>query len=242
MKNLIICGTGITFLSHLTHEVKTHIEQCDIVLFLVNEPLIQEWITEHSKINENLDGIYQAHELRVDSYNAITQHILKATKTYQSVCVVFYGHPCACTKPGVDAAHLAEKKGINTKILPGISSDACLYSDLKINPLKDGLQSYEATHFLRNQPKFEPRSNLILWQISNIDIQTHERTINLKGLEELQSQLQQHYPSKQPIVIYEASLYPQIQPRIEQTTLEQLLNKKLTPLSTLYIPPAIMDN
>ena len=43
-KKLIITGSGIKSLSHLTVESQAAIEQADIVLYLLNEPILAQWV------------------------------------------------------------------------------------------------------------------------------------------------------------------------------------------------------
>ena len=51
---LIIVGSGIKFMSHLTVETKACIIKADKVLYLVNEPLIEKWIKESNTSAESL--------------------------------------------------------------------------------------------------------------------------------------------------------------------------------------------
>lgn len=91
MKNasLVVVGSGIKFLSHLTIESKAYIEQSDKVLYLVNEPAMKEWIQKINLHSESLDPFYTQYSLRSDCYRAITNHILQTLRKIQHVCVVF---------------------------------------------------------------------------------------------------------------------------------------------------------
>jgi tetrapyrrole methylase family protein / MazG family protein len=237
VKKLIISGSGIKYQAHLTDEAIRYIENSDIVLFLVNEPLIKEWIQAHNRNTVDLDTIYRAHEKRSTSYIEIATYIIEQCNTYNHVNIVLYGHPYICASPAMEAAKLAKEKGIEVINLPGISSEACLYSDLMINPMTEGAQSFEATDFIHSKRIFDARSHLVLWQVSLIGLTTHFERVNLDGLKALQEHLLNYYPKNHPAIIYEASLYPLIQPEIQKTTLSHFLEKKFTSLSTLYIPP-----
>src|SRR3954469_14687474 len=98
--SLVVVGSGIKFVSHLTTEAIAHIEKSEKVLYLVNEPAMKEWIQKKNKNAESLDPLYVRHELRIDSYNAITNYILDNVRKKQHVCVVLYGHPAVFAKPG----------------------------------------------------------------------------------------------------------------------------------------------
>ncbi len=56
--SLIIVGSGIKFLSHLTTEAKAYIEQSEKVLYLVNEPVMKQWIQSTNPLSESLDPLY----------------------------------------------------------------------------------------------------------------------------------------------------------------------------------------
>ncbi len=51
--SLVVVGSGIKFLSHLTTEAKTYIENSSKVLYLVNEPAIALWINEKNNNSES---------------------------------------------------------------------------------------------------------------------------------------------------------------------------------------------
>ena len=146
--SLVVVGTGIKFLSHLTVEAKAYIQQSDIVLFLVNEPAMKEWILKNSKQAESLDFLYFKYSLRKECYQAIAEYILEALRKIQHVCVVFYGHPSVFVDPGIEAVKIALNEGFYSKILPGISAADCLYADLLIDPGTRGCHSFEATRLI----------------------------------------------------------------------------------------------
>ena len=131
--SLVIVGTGIKFFSHLTSEAITHIKSADIVLYSLNEPLMEEWVTENSKA-VSLDEVIVQSNLRKDTYADMTDYIVKSVQQKQHVCVVFYGHPTVFAKSALDAARIVKSEGYLAKILPGISAEDCLYADLLIDP------------------------------------------------------------------------------------------------------------
>lgn len=236
--SLVVVGSGIKFISHLTHEAKTYIQQSDIVLYLVNDPAMKEWIKENNPLTESLDALYTQYCFRKDCYSAITEYILKVLRKKQHVCVVLYGHPTVFSQPGLNAVLLARKEGYEAKVLPGISAEACLFADLLINPGDCGCQSFEATDFLIRQRTFDPYSHLILWQVDVIgrldNPQIHDNTQGTKLLVEY---LARSYQINHEVIIYEAAQYPGFDPTIERKSLEQLIETCFSRISTVYIPP-----
>lgn len=236
---LTIVGSGIKLLSHLTTEVRAHIEKSDKVLYLVNEPLMQEWIAKNSKWSESLDGLYQKYPTRLQCYQAITDYIIEVLQTQCILCVVTYGHPTVFAQPLLAAVNKARELGLEAQTLPGISAEDCLFADVGVNPGDVGCQSFECTDFMLYHRVFDPRSHLLLWQVGVIGLlsQPHEDFDNSKGAALLLEVLSEHYPQDHPIVMYEAAQYPHFIPRIDRHTLKELVEVKYTPITTLYIPP-----
>ncbi len=237
--SLTVVGSGIKFLSHLSTETEAYIKQSDKVVYSLNEPAMEAWIRKNNKNSESLNFLENQHNFRIDTYKAITNYIVNEVKKSQHVCAVFYGHPTVFAKSALDAALTLDEEGYSTKILPGISSEDCLFADLKIDPGSHGCQSYEATDLLIRRKKIDPSSHAILWQIGIIGaVQGLEEHNNKIGLELLSNYLAKFYDNNHPIIIYEAALYPHLQPVIIRCHLSELKTAKLSSLSTLYITPA----
>jgi hypothetical protein len=110
---------------------------------------------------------------------------------------------------------------------------------LNIDPARSGCQSYEATQFLIHKKKIDITSSLILWQIDVVGNMTYTQKNNkLKKLQILVDALLKYYSPNQTIIIYEASQYAICEPIIKRTTLSKLIDEDVSPISTLYIPPA----
>lgn len=236
--SLVIVGSGIKFMSHLTMEAKAYIEQSSKVLYLINEPAMKKWIQKVNKNSESLDDIYKEATLRIHSYQAITSYILKTLHNEKHVCVVIYGHPTFFAKPALDAVLQARQEGYFAKVLPGISSEACLFADLLIDPGTHGCLSLEATDILIKQRNIDPSCHLIIWQPSVIGSLNHSDSHdNTIGIQLLFNHLKKYYAETHPVISYTAGQYPGVEPKIEHSTLSNLLKIKLLRTSSLYIPP-----
>lgn len=237
--SLVVVGTGIKFLSHLTIEAKAYIEQSNKVLYLVNDPAMKEWIQQKNSNAESLDALYFQSSQRIDSYFTITQHILSCLRQQQHICVVLYGHPTVFSKPALDAVVQARKEGFEAKILPGISSESCLFADLMIDPGSCGAQSFEATDFLISDRKYDSNCHLLLWQVGSIGILDHSMSDNAvkHGKKVLLDHLSKCYPLEHEIVLYEAAQYPFFAPRIKRLPLKSLPDARTSAITTLYVPP-----
>jgi uncharacterized protein YabN with tetrapyrrole methylase and pyrophosphatase domain len=235
---LFIVGTGIKFVSHLTQEAKTHIEKADKVLYLLNEPAMQAWITQINPNSESLDPLYKKHYQRSESYQEISNYILSTLEKTNILTIVVYGHPILLCDLTTNAGTVAKNLGYHVKTLPGISSEACLFADLIVNPYRGGLQSFEATDFLIYKRNFDTSSHLVLWQVESIGALCHSSNHNNEiGIKILMEYLIQHYSPDHELVIYEAAQYPQFEPNLKYIKIKDLINSELTSINTLYIPP-----
>jgi len=234
MSKLIVVGTGIKSVSHLSQETIAVIKQSEKVLYLVNEPLMKEWIERESKCCESLDNIYFLYEKRIDSYQAISNFIVSENEKHSNICVVFYGHPVTFASSALSAVLEIRGKGEEAIILPAISSLDCLFADLAIDPGDHGCYSIDATDFLIFNKKFDIRSHLILWQVGNVGTYNQDKT---KGISILQQYLLEHYNPEHRVCLYEASQYPSVQPRVDFFQVLNLDKQEFTSISTLYIPP-----
>lgn len=240
MKKFALVGSGIKTLSHLTTEAKAYITEASKVLYLVNEPVMQEWLGENSKDSESLDSIYFSYPKRLDAYHAIAKKVVDEIKQHEFVCLVLYGHPTIFAAIGLDALKLAEKENINIDhvTIPGISAMDCLFADLSIDPGDSGCFSIDVNDLLLFNKTIEPCAHLILWQIGMIgNCGKPSYEVSTEKLIFLKQHLLKYYPSEHPITLYEASLYPAMPPKIKASSLKQLETLDFTPISSLYIAP-----
>jgi uncharacterized protein YabN with tetrapyrrole methylase and pyrophosphatase domain len=240
--SLVIVGTGIKFLSHLTVEAKTHIQSCYKLLYLVNEPVMEEWLQKNHNNSENLKDIYTSHPTRLECYKAIADYVIASMLPEETICFVLYGHPCVFALPAIYIDEKLDKSKCDFKILPGISAEDCLYADLMIDPGQKGCQSYEATDFLIYQRKVDVRSHLILWQVGVIGLLGRDETYNNHiGINLLIDVLIKLYSSLHEVFIYQAAQYPYCEPFIEKVKLLDLSSAEIPRLATMYIPPFLLS-
>lgn len=235
---LVLVGSGIKTLAHLTQEAQTYIEKADFVLYLLNEPVLEKYIKKLNANHESLEPYYFNHTIRNDAYSDIANHILLKASQYHFLTVVLYGHPTVFASPGLTALKKAKALGYETLILPGVSAEDCLFADLEINPGKEGCISIEASEFLFKKRMLDPYSHVLLWQVAmlgNLTHTTNYQPINVKIA--LLNKLLHYYSPQHELLIYEAAIYPGINPKIEKIRLEHLTNRNYSTLSTLYIPP-----
>jgi hypothetical protein len=235
--SLTIVGTGIQVNMQTTPEARAAIEQAEKVLYLVANRPTGYWISRLNPTAESLEHFYEPGKNRFAAYQAIVDCILMYVHQELQVCVVFYGHPGVFVHPSHEAIRRARDTGFAARMLPGISAEDCLFADLCVDGGISGHQSFEATDFLVYRRRFDPHSALILWQVGAIGNLTHQPRYEPRGLDLLLEVLQPHYALDHEVVIYEAAEYPIAEPRIERLSLPGIVGARVTPVSTLYVPP-----
>lgn len=204
----------------------------------MNDPVTKQWIERYSKLSESLDPIYFSEHDRQISYDKIRDKILTELEIYNFITVVHYGHPTVFADPGLQSIIAAQKNSIETIIIPGISIENCLYADLKIDPGQFGCFHVEATELLLYDKIIDPTAHLCIWQsgmIGNRSVPKPDQTNNHLHL--LKIKLKKYYPDDHLIILYEASMYPGVEPLIHQFTLSTIESQTIGTLSTLYVAP-----
>ncbi|BCZ98029.1 TPA: methylase [Legionella pneumophila] len=234
MHKLIVVGSGIKSISHLTEETKRVIQNADKVLYLVNEDNLKQWIQREAKNSESLDSIYFSSEKRIEAYQSLTNYIIEQYKKVSILCVVFYGHPTFFADSALNAVRQIKKNGGEAIILPAVSAQDCLFSDLEIDPGDQGCFSIEATELVLFERCIDVRAHLILWQVSNFGRTDGKKTNNLSILKDY---LIDYYPEDYSICLYEAPSLPTCSPRIEWIQLGHMDQFDISLITTAYIPP-----
>ncbi len=235
-KKLIIVGSGIKSLSHLTRETECTIKEANLVLYLLNEPIIEQWIQVNSNKYESLEDIYFSHSLRSDAYAEISKKIIASLDMFEHLCVVMYGHPIFLCDSISNLTEILRNMLIDFMILPAVSSLDCLFADLKINP-SQGFHAVDATDLLLYNNLLCKFNHLIIWQIGLVGVLGNTKSLsNVKSLNILCNKLINFYGPKQCCFIYEASIYPHLQPVIIEIPLERLNQVTISTISTVYIP------
>jgi uncharacterized protein YabN with tetrapyrrole methylase and pyrophosphatase domain len=236
--SLIIVGTGIKLISHITVEARLCIEKAEKVLFLLADAAAEIWIKRLNINSESLYDCYIHGEPRNYAYDRMVERILSYVRKGLNVCVVFYGHPGVFVDPAHESIRRARIEGYSARMLPGISAEDCLFAELGIDPAENGCQSFEATDFLVHKRKFDNRSSLILWQIGVIgDLTFNKNGYKNSPLTILYNVLKQHYPPDHAVIIYEASSYSICDSIIQRVPLNKMPEAVVSAISTLYVPP-----
>lgn len=239
--SLIVVGSGIQAVRHVTLEARQSIGNADRVFYLAADPITGIWIKSLRPDAESLTDYYVEGKRRTQIYSEIVERTLEHVRQGLNVCLLLYGHP------GVFAQNIsqvsirkARKEGFTAQMFPGISAEDCLFADLGIDPSTPGCQSFEATSFLLHKHKFDTSCHLILWQIGAIgDMGFNPRKDNKNGLIVLTDFLKKYYDSKHEVVVYQAAQYAVCKPMIQRVSLYRLPETYVDYITTLYVPPIV---
>lgn len=238
--SLIVVGTGIQAVRHMTWEARQAIENSDKVMYIVSDQITKIWIKKLRPDAESLHKYYVETEDRSRIYLKMLEHIMKHVREGFSTCLVLYGHPGVFTNLLTQPAiKMAEKEGFRAEMQPGISSEDYLFAELGVDPGDSGCQSFEATRFLLHRRKFDTFCHLILWQIGIVGEVGYNFKDPKPGLVVLTDYLEQYYGSKHEVCVYLASPYSIAQPLIERIPLHKLPDAYVDYSSTLYVPPIV---
>ena len=123
-------------------------------------------------------------------------------------------------------------------MLPAVSAEDCLVADLGLDPGEMGCQSYEATAFLVYRYRIEPAALLILWQVGFLGQVTTVTGAAPLPLDVLVERLGEHYPDEHEVIVYEAAVYPILEPLRRAAPARRAADAEIPPMATLVVPPA----
>ena len=222
----------------MTGEALTCIDRADEMLYLVADPVAMSWLERRRPDARPLHASYAPGAPRADAYAAMVDEIMERVRSGARVCVAFYGHPGIFVNPSHAAIRRARSEGFEAQMLPAVSAEDCLFADLGVDPSAVGCQSYEATDLLLRRRHVDPSTGLVLWQIGVVGNLTYAPEGDTSKLPVLVDYLLRFYPAEHLATVYEASLYVVCGPSIEQVALSDLAGANVSPMSTLYVPPA----
>ena len=237
-------GCGILTPAHLTQEAIAKISSADIVYALVPDPLGISTIQKlNSKIVNLADYYFDPNserngKNRLEAYDKMVEVVLNSVRKNQKVVCVFYGHPGIFVYPSHRMIDKARAEDIKANMLPAISAEDCLFSDLGIDPASTGCVSFEASQYLFFNHPSNPCATMILWQIGVVGDEFLTRlSPSQQGLEMLLDRLTEDYPADHKVILYEATTLPIMSHRQEEISLNEILRADISTITTLVVPP-----
>ncbi len=234
---LVVVGSGIQLGRHLSPRCLSEIQEAERV-FLLTDGAAHAMLTEMRPDAIDLRVHYAPGKDRRVTYGEMDAAILADVRAGKRVCAVFYGHPGVFADVPHTIIRKAREAGYSARMEPGISSEACLYADLGIDPGRTGVQSLEATQFLLEDRQIDTRSLLLLWQVALTGDTSCTRFHAVPDeLSKLVTRLQLDYPADHEVILYEASRLSVEPFRAEHLKLADLANAHFEEYTTLVVPP-----
>ena len=109
--SLIVVGTGIRTVGHLTMESVAWIKQADKVLYVVGDPTAEAMLKElNPKGAESLIPLYAEGKQRIESYNQMVERTLECLRAGMLTCMACYGHPGVFVYPSHESIRRARSR------------------------------------------------------------------------------------------------------------------------------------
>lgn len=234
--SLTVVGTGIRALTQLTAEADAAIRGCDVVHYVVPDPLSAQMLHWNAQEARDLADLYDVTVERSDTYAAMVERIVADVVDGRDVCAAFYGHPGMFVDPSHDAIERVRALGLPARMLPGVSAADALYADLGLDPGTDGLAQYTAMDFLVRPRVFDPTTPLLLWQIGAVGETKGAHEVATDHLGTVVEALRRSYPADHRVVLYVGSGQPTGPAQVSVVPLERLPQAEVARESTLLVP------
>ena len=215
--SLVIVDTGVVAVNHVTVEGYLSIQQCDRVLFLGADPVVEHWILTLNKNVESLNSLETADE--------IVERMLDHIRAGLAICLAYHGRSALNAQVVREAIALSRRENFPSTIVPGVSALDCLFSDLGLDPLRNGCQIFSAEYLLEHRRLPDPSAALIL--------ALNEDTACAELLELLRAE----YGAEHEAIIYEPARYAVLEPVIRRAAIGSIGKDDLAGFSNLYMAP-----
>jgi Tetrapyrrole (Corrin/Porphyrin) Methylases len=236
--SLVVVGTGVMAVNQVTREAQYWIEQADKVLCFEVGPVTERWIRTLNVNVEPLDGLRSEGKSALQMGSEIVERTLDYVRSGLTVCAVYAGHPAVCGYASHQSIKTSRDGNYRAVMLPGVSIEDCLFSDLGIDPLHTGYHLHNSVDFVVRRKQPDTSSGLILRLVDSLkqdrpgadspDLRCHPHLIEC---------LSTFYGAEHEVVLYQPARFTVCDPVIRRCTLEHLANENITALSILYVPP-----
>src|SRR5580704_16060818 len=238
---LVLVGSGIVAVSHMTLEAIGQIKAADIVFYHATNGVAAAHIRQ---LNSNVVDLRQYHEdekVRTITYIQMAELMLRQVRLGKKVVGVFHGHPGVLVMAARRALAIAEVQGYETHLLPAVSSIDCLFADLRVDPANYGVQILKAGSVLKSEVSLATAGHVVILQVGFVG----DRTFSFTGFKHTQhalffQRLIEKYGKQHEAVFYVAANLPGFEPTIVPRPLADYLDPQLWATmgpGTLYLPP-----
>ncbi|TKB52769.1 SAM-dependent methyltransferase [Ferrimonas aestuarii] len=241
---LDVVGVGINVPMQTTQRTESIIRSADIVYYGQSSSIAEAYIEGLNPNSFSIQRHYHEQPNRHRAYLAMKDEVMSAVAAGKNVALAMYGHPRVFADFPKWCVDETRELGGRAQFHAAVGADSCLVADLEIDPGRNGIQHYEATHLLMYDINIAPTTCLVLWQISlagDVSIKELHRTKD-ENIQHLVDKLKRWYPAEHKVCIYEAAIHALDGSRQEWLPLSDLASAELYGFSTLVIPPISKPN
>ena len=213
----MVVSAGVMAVNHMTVEAQGWIKHADKVFCWDVNPVTERWI---AGLNENMKSL--------DSAEALGKQALEFLHQGLVVCAVHAGDSATWRKE----IQMCRAEGFRAVIVPAVSTDDCLFSDLAIDLLRDGIQIYGAIDFLVRRRVPDVSAGLLLRLTGCVGNPAYgARHPSL--VEVLAGQ----YGKEHEAILYEPARYAVCEPLIQRCQIGNLTDATMAAYTSLFVPP-----
>jgi len=210
MADIYILGLGILNVDQVTREAERALRRSNEVLYLDTGVATQAWLESLCpQVTPLFGSSYAEGGARLQGYHHMAAKVLEAALSHPPVSFALQGHPVVgATAPGL-VARAAEVLGLEVEVLPGISAMDCLFAELMLDPVVDGLQIFEATDLLLRRRPLQADVPALIWQVGAVESCLYTaRTSRPERFARLRSYLLEYYPPEHRVIAVHAATHP----------------------------------
>lgn len=243
MSDVWIAGLGVRGVNQVTREAERALRSSHEVLYLdagvATGPYLESLCPRVTSLYEES---YSQEKPRLTAYEHMAIRVIQAALDHPPVTFLIHGHPLVAVDAPFLVLKMAEALGLKVEVLPGISSLDALLADLRLDPVVQGVQMYEATDLLLRRRPLQNDVPAIIWQIGPLETALHSQRVSRpERFVRFVAHLQQFYPPWHRVVAVYSSPHPLMPPEILRFALGDMGNyaERIHAGFTLYVPPAM---
>jgi uncharacterized protein YabN with tetrapyrrole methylase and pyrophosphatase domain len=240
--DIFMVGAGIRTVDHFTRETEAILRASNEVLYVDTGIATHAFLEERCpRVTDLFVESYSPGRSRLDAYHHMAARVIEAALDHSPVTFAMHGHPVVFSYTPFLIADMAKLLDLSIKVLPGISSLACLFAELMLDPGVSGIVMYEATDMLLRRRTLQPDVPTLIWQVGNLETRLHTtRPSSPERLNRFTGYLLTAYPPDHPVTAVHVSPHALIPSTVFTFPLASIGEhaRALHAGVTLYLPPA----
>jgi precorrin-3B methylase len=239
--DLWIAGLGVQTVNQITREVEQAIRQSRETLYLDTGAATRQYLeTLCPRVTSLYGESYRTERSRVSAYEHIAIRVIEAALDHPPVTFAIHGHPLIAAHPPFLILELARALNLRVEVLPGISALDTIFADLRLDPVANGIQMYEATDLLLRRRPLHNDVPAIIWQIGPLETALHSQAVSRpERFTRFVEHLRRYYPSRHEVAAIYCSPHPIMAPHILRFAIEDMPQHAAAIHGgfTMYVPP-----